>query len=269
MKRVQLFEFEDFHWFPSWIRAAMTNLIVVMHKLMGTKEVIVPIVERALKISNQKHIVDMGSGSGGIMPMVLETLNAGRSESEAVQLLLTDLHPNQAFIEQIEQENNPNLSFYSKSVDATNFEKAPAGIKTMMNSFHHMPPTEAKSILQSAQKNKETFLIYEMAENKIPLVLWWLFLPVSLCIVFVMALILTPFAQQVTFKQLIFTYLIPIIPIFYAWDGQASMPRMYAFNDLETMIADFKSEDYRWEIDQAKNAKGKASGYYVLGYPLN
>ena len=40
MKRVQLFEFEDFDWFPDTFRSTMTKLIVVMHKIFGTKEVI-------------------------------------------------------------------------------------------------------------------------------------------------------------------------------------------------------------------------------------
>jgi len=32
MKRIHLFEFEDFSWFPNWLRVRMTRLIVVMHR---------------------------------------------------------------------------------------------------------------------------------------------------------------------------------------------------------------------------------------------
>lgn len=35
MKKIQLFEFEDFNWFPNWIRACMAKLIVVMHGVFG------------------------------------------------------------------------------------------------------------------------------------------------------------------------------------------------------------------------------------------
>ena len=40
MKRIQLVEFEDFKWFPSIWHSTMTKLIVVIHKILGTKEVI-------------------------------------------------------------------------------------------------------------------------------------------------------------------------------------------------------------------------------------
>ena len=40
MKRVQLFEFEDFDCFPDTFRSTMTKLIVVMHKIFGTREVL-------------------------------------------------------------------------------------------------------------------------------------------------------------------------------------------------------------------------------------
>ena len=36
MKRIQLFELEDYPWFPHWLRACLTRLMVVMHQLLGT-----------------------------------------------------------------------------------------------------------------------------------------------------------------------------------------------------------------------------------------
>jgi len=38
MKRIQLFEFEDFNWFPNWLRKCLTRMMVVMHKLLNTSE---------------------------------------------------------------------------------------------------------------------------------------------------------------------------------------------------------------------------------------
>ena len=38
------------------------------------------------------------------------------------------------------------------------------------------------------------------------------------------------------FRQLFFTYAVPIIPIFFAWDGQASMPRIYSLEDLDELM---------------------------------
>ncbi len=266
MKRIQLFEFEDFHWFPHWIRSCMTNLLIVMHKLMGTKEVLVSILSEIRKEHSFDQIVDLGSGSGGIMPDVVDEMNQ-KDRDNMVHLLLSDLHPNEKSIHDFNTNEDSSTRYHTTSVDATHLAKAPKGLKTMINSFHHMPPQKAKMILASAQENKEALLIYEMAENKMPLLLWWLLLPISLTIVFVMALILTPFSRPITVQQLIFTYLIPIIPIFYAWDGQASLPRMYTFKDVESLLKPIRNDDYIWEIKQGKRLNGKTLGYYILGLP--
>lgn len=131
-----------------------------------------------------------------------------------------------------------------------------------------MRPKDARKILESAQKNKQPLLIYEMAENNIPLLAWWLFLPISLMILIIMVLFMTPSLKPLTWRQIIFTYLIPIIPLCYAWDGQASLPRMYAFKDLDILLSGLGSEDYKWKKGYAKNNAGKKKGTYLIGFPV-
>lgn len=269
MKRIQLFEFEDFHWLPKPIRTGVTNLIVVLHKLLGTSEVLVNLIEEAKNKYHFNQIVDLGSGSGGAMLDVIQQLNTEES-STPTELILTDLHPNPDFIQSIKKLNRTHVHYQEESVDATNFSRTPKGLKTMVNSFHHMPPDTAKKILQSAQKNQEPILIYEMGENFVPTLLWWLFLPLSLIILIIMVLFMTPFVRPFTWKQLLFTYFIPVIPLVYAWDGQASTMRTYTFEDIrDDLLGEIEDSDhYVWEISKAKKKNGKNLGYYVLGYPV-
>lgn len=264
MKRVQLFEFEDFSWFPESFRQAMTNLIIVFLKMMGTAEVIQKQIERIQKMHGFKRIIDLGSGSGGAMPVVVEKLNS--ENEEKIQLLLTDLHPSKKVVEYYNSQNRDDIHYKTDSLDATRLTETPEGLKTMINSFHHMPPETAKEILRSAKDNHEPLFIYELAENKIPTLIWALFLPIALPILIVMTWFMTPFTKP-SWQQIVFTYLIPIIPICYAWDGQASYPRTYSFSDIEEMLNDLQDDTYDWEFGQAKNAKGKSSGYYILGLP--
>lgn len=264
MKRIQLFEFEDQSWFPGKMRISLTKLIIVLHKIMGLSDVLKGLIRKGLQESGKQSVVDLGSGSGGPMVEIFQSL---KEEDTLISMTLTDLYPNKESIRSIEDLKLQGLSYYNQPVDATNLHQAPEGLKTMINSFHHMNPGQARGILQSAVDNNESILIYEMAENKIPLILWWLFLPVSLVILIVMVLFMTPFVRPLTFYQLFFTYLIPIIPIFYAWDGQASLPRMYTTGDVEELLNDVNSGSYKWEISTANNKKGKAQGYYILGTP--
>ncbi|MCB0639544.1 MAG: hypothetical protein KDC54_23120 [Lewinella sp.] len=266
MKRIQLFEFEDFPWLPKPIRAGITNLIVVFHRVTGTREVIAGLVGQARSRLGFNRIVDMGSGSGGAMPGVVAMLNE-QTDTTPLQLLLTDLHPSPAVIREINDRQLPHLQYREEPLDATELNQAPEGLKTMVNSFHHIPPAQAQAILRSAQENREPLLIYEMAENNIPTLLWWLLLPLSLTIVFLMALFLTPSVRPLGWKQLVLTYLIPVIPLIYAWDGQASLVRMYTFDDLRQMLSELPQDGYHWEMGKAPRANGKTLGYYLLGYP--
>lgn len=78
---------------------------------------------------------------------------------------------------------------------------------------------------------------------------------------------MTPFVKPLTWRQLVFTYLIPIIPICYAWDGQASLPRMYAANDIDELLNGLGKNNYYWEHGPAKRSNGKKLGTYIVGYP--
>lgn len=264
MKRVQLFEFEDFSWFPTTFRSTMTKIIVVFHKIFNTKEVIGKLIKEVREKHEFDRIVDMGAGSGGAMPMVIEHYNS--ENQNKVDLLLTDLHPNSNFVTKFNAENRTNMTYHSESLDATNLANAPEGLKTMMNSFHHMTPEMSRKILKSAQENKQPILIYEMGENVIPLPIWWLLLPISLPLVALTAILFLPFIKPLNFKDILFTWLIPIIPILYAWDGQASAPRTYTFSDIEELKPE-QDDEYFWEVKHARNNKGKKLGYYIMGYP--
>jgi hypothetical protein len=264
MKRIQLFEIEDFQWFPKSIRNSMTNLIMVLLRMMGTADVLGRLISEARKKYSFNQVVDLGSGSGGAMPETINKLNQSNPEAP-VNLMLTDLYPNPEIIKQF--EDNDFIRYNKTSVDAESFRDVPEGLKTMINSFHHMPPQKAKNILKSASDAKQAILIYELAENKMPLIVWWLFLPISLCLLIVITLFMTPFVRPMSWQQIVFTYIIPVIPICYAWDGQASYPRTYSYDDLNAMLAEIEDSAYEWQVAPAKKDNGKNAGYYILGYP--
>lgn len=267
MKRLELFEFEDFNWLPDVIRTGVTNLIKVFHGLIGTTDVLVEVITNCRRKINFNQILDVGSGSGGPMIEVIDKINRGNEAGNSIKLLLSDKYPNTKIVQRINDLDLSNVSYLTSSVDALEMKNLPSGLKTMIASFHHMPPNTARQILSSAEVNKEPILVYELAENNIPVVVWWLFLPVSLTILVIMSLIMTPFVRPLTLTQIAFTYLIPVIPIVYAWDGQASIMRTYTFEDIKALIGERKNESYVWEIGQARKSNAKKAGYYIFGYP--
>lgn len=269
MKRLELFEFEDFNWLPDYIRTGVTNLIKVFHSLVGTKDVLVGVITDCQEKIKFNQIIDLGSGSGGPMIEVVDKINMANEVEKPIKLFLSDKYPNAKTVRRINDLELPNVEYLKHSVDALEMKNSPNGLKTMIASFHHMPPSIAKQILSSAEESKEPILIYELAENNIPVMVWWLLLPISLTVLVVMSLIMTPLVRPLTINQIVFTYIIPVIPIVYAWDGQASIMRTYTFEDIKALIGKRKNERYVWEICQAKKSNSKKAGYYIFGYSEN
>lgn len=260
MKRIDLFEFEDLPWFPNWMRICLTRLIVVMHKILNTSDDLVPLIKRALDHSDKNIIVDLCSGSGGPMIEVFKKLVA-EGEYSNVKLMLTDLYPNLEMASKINSSGLQNVVYKSSPVDALNVIPELTGVRTMVGSFHHMKPDAARKILQNAKERKVPICIYEISDNGYPTFLWWMTVPV----IFIMALFLTPFVRPLTWKQIIFTYLIPVIPMFFAWDGAVSNVRTYTLEDLDILLEGLESDEYRWEKGKISN---KANKLYLLGIPI-
>ena len=155
---------------------------------------------------------------------------------------------------------NPALTYQLAPVDALQVPAELAGVRTMVGSFHHMSPALARSILQHARDSRQAICIYEMSDNSLPIALWW----VSLPMIFLMVFFLTPFARPLTWKQLVFTYLLPVIPLCFAWDGAVSNARTYTLEDLDQLLAGLETDDYKWEKGRIT---GKAKKLYLLGLP--
>jgi len=259
MKRIHLFEFEDFNWFPNWLRSSLTRLINVMHRLLNTDEEIAEKLSEILLESEQKKLVDLCSGSGGPMPNVFHLLST-KYGIKGLSLTLTDLYPNINAAELINSENN-SITYQKTSVDASDVDSSLGGQRTMICSFHHMDKQTARKILKDAFTNKQALFILEISDNSFPKWLWWISIPIN----FIMCFFITPFVKPLTWYQLVFTYIIPIIPIFYAWDGAVSNARTYTLEDLDQLLEGLESTDYRWEKGIIK---GKSRKIFLSGNPL-
>lgn len=266
MKRVHVPEIEDWRLTPRWLRDSLTRQIRVMCRVMGCEHAIASVLGDALVETSERHVVDMGSGAGGIMPEVLTALRARGGGLEETRMTLSDRFPNREAIAAIDALAVDGLDYLGVPVDATNLEAAPDGVKTMINSFHHLRPREARAVLESAHASQTPILIFELADNRLPFLLWAVTLPLGLAITFAFSLLLTPFVRPLTARQLLFTYVVPLVPLMYAWDGQASYPRIYGPADVPTLTAGL-GDGYRWTSGDGRNHRGKKTGFYLLGTP--
>lgn len=260
MKRIHLFEFEDLAWFPNWSRRCLTRMMVVMHKILNTSGEMAELVNKVLNKTDSKRIVDLCSGSGGPMPEVVNILREKYGFID-IRLTMTDLFPNLEYAEKINSQGNLDIAYLTQSINATEIDLELKGLRTMVGSLHHMKPDVARQILKNAVKNKQPFCSLEISDNSFPNVLWWIAIPINI----LTSLVVSLFTRHMTWQQLVFTCLIPVIPITFAWYGAVSNARTYTLKDLDMLLKELDSDSYTWE---SGIINGKSKKIYLIGWPV-
>lgn len=258
MARLHLVEFEDLKWFPKNIRNYMTDFLQFTANKLDFYKTITPVLKKGVDASGTKQIIDLASGGGGGWLKLSEHIS---KEMPDVKVRLTDFYPNITAFKRT-QEKNPNVfTFEEKSVNALDVPKELKGLRTQFLSLHHFRPDDAQEIFQNAVDSNNPIAIFEAQKRSVGDFIKFFFSPINV-------LILTPFIRPFSFGRLLFTYLIPIVPIFVWWDGLVSVLRTYSDKEIHGLIAKLKNGDsFDWEVSFVKN--GPIKIYYVLGTPKN
>jgi hypothetical protein len=92
------------------------------------------------------------------------------------------------------------------------------------------------------------------------LLLAWTVLPVA-------QLLLTPFYRPFRLNRLVFTYLIPLIPLCTIWDGTVSVLRMYPVDELLQLArAADPAGRFAWQAGKKRHWWGPEVTY-LIGWP--
>ena len=240
--RIHLFEFEDLPWFPSVLRNAMTAYLTASWKMLPVGSAWAPLLGRALAAAPVPHIIDLCSGSGGPLNEVLAALKQTQME-----VIRTDLYP-----------SSPDVL----TVDARRVPDNLEGVRTLFAAFHHFRPEMARDILRDARDKNQPICVFE-ATRRHPAAL---LLPV---IVPLLVLVVMPRVRPVRALTLLFTYLIPILPVLIAWDGLVSHLRTYSADELKGFTAELSSANYSWEAGELSLPGVPFPLPYLIGLPVS
>ena len=254
MRRLHLFEFEDQSWFPASLRNAMTAYLECTYSVTPFPNAWAERMAPLLQSDDATPLVDLGSGSGGPVALVLAALAERGLRARAV---LTDLYPPAKI--KPGQSGAP-IEYWPKPVDAANVPAELGGIRTMFASFHHFRPDLARKILSDAFANRRPICVFEATSRTPAAVLSAILIPI-------LVLVLTPWIRPLSWVQLVFTYLIPILPLLMFWDGFVSQLRTYSVDELSGFIKDLRADDYTWEIGEIKLPRRPAGVPYLIGRP--
>ncbi|MEM6895478.1 MAG: hypothetical protein AAF554_17405 [Bacteroidota bacterium] len=253
MGRIHLFEFEDQKWFPSFMRNYMTDFLQFLSNKTGLYDPIIPILVKGLQRSKTNVIIDLGSGGGGGLLSINETLLEQMPE---IMITMTDFYPNLSAFTKVHKAA-PNIDYIKTPVDARNVPKDLKGLRTQFLSLHHFTPKDAHAILQNAVESENAVAVFEAQERSVPSFLAMVFSPLTV-------LFTTPFIRPFSWGRILFTYLIPLVPVFVLWDGMVSCLRTYSIKEMKTMVKKLhQTETYDWEINKVKSGPGMI--LYLLG----
>ena len=257
MGRLHLFEFEDQKWFPSFLRNYGTDFLQFLSNKTKLYKPIIPVLEKGLSANGENVMVDLASGGGGgLLWLNSELLH----KYPDLKIVLTDYYPNRSAFEYTKQQA-PNFEFISTSIDARKVPESLEGLRTQFLSLHHFKPHDARLILQNAVDSKSPIAIFEAQERSVPSILAMLFSPISV-------LLTTPLIRPFKWGRLLFTYLIPIVPLFVLWDGVVSSLRTYSLKEMDALVNSLENKDaFIWEIDRIKSGPGVI--LYLLGTKKN
>lgn len=256
MPRFHLFEFEDQRWFPKTIRNYMTDFLQFVTNKFDMFKGSVPIIKKGIEKSGGAQVIDLASGGGGAWLALVKHLKEAFPD---LKIKLTDYYPNHTAFEKMVADGKGHFEFEKQSVNALDVPAGLKGMRTQFLSFHHFTPEQAQQILQNAVDNQSVIGIFEGQQRSVAHFIQFFFSPINV-------LLMTPFIRPFSIGRIIFTYLIPVVPLFVWWDGLVSVLRTYSVKEMEEMTQQLKNGDsFEWEIGKVKS--GPVSNLYLLGYP--
>jgi hypothetical protein len=257
LPRLQLFELEDQSWFPTVIRDLSTDYIHFIESIFRLHRPVVPLLAAALRATQLEHVIDLCSGGGGPIPALERALAA---EGLHLRFTLTDRFPNLPAFHRVETISHGRITYAAHPVDARAVPKSLKGFRTIFNSFHHFPPSDAKVILRDAADVGEPIAIFEIPERSLLVILATLFTPLFVALA-------TPFIRPLGWRRLFWTYVVPLVPLTCLWDGIISQLRAYTVGELDRLTQDLAHDSYQWRTGQVPIPSTPGHVTYLLGLP--
>lgn len=255
LPRLQLFELEDLTWFPHTIRDLATDYLHFMETRFALHKPVVPLLRAMLVNSRTSSVVDLCSGGGGPVLAIYEALAA---EEIHVHFTLTDKFPNTSAFQRLSSQYPSGIQYIARPVDATNVPLHLVGLRTMFNSFHHFVPRSARLVLENAVQARQPIGLFEIPERSLLMMVPFLFTPIFVALA-------TLFIRPFRWTRLLWTYVIPLIPLTCWWDGLVSQWRAHTVEEMLNLTKGLDGFDWRAARVGIRGNPGHLT--YLLGVP--
>ncbi len=258
MKRMNSLEIADFHWFPQQWREYGMDILRFYSVRFRPFDGIVPLLRSAMESTGDRTLIDLGSGGGGPIEPVRAQLE--RNLGVPVAAVLTDAFPHHAAFARAALRSGGRVTYREKPVLAGQVPHDLQGFRTLFNVFHHFAPGGAGDVLADAIHQRQGIGIFEIVERSW---VWWVAMLLFPLFVWVVTPLLRPFRPT----RMLWTYILPVVPLTFMIDGLLSCLRSYSLGELREMAAG-AGGSYVWSSGQVPSSGGTRVTY-LIGRPCS
>lgn len=271
MRRLHLFEWEDQPWLPAVWRDFITDHLRYTSNEPMRRPVNAAVAERLRSVvarTGVRRIVDLCAGAGG--PLIDISAMLADEAGGSVEIVLTDLYPNVSAFRRVERESNGRIQARYAPTNAFDVPADLDGVRTLFTALHHFTPEQVNQVLADAVRKAMPIAVFEPLERSMRMV----------ALVGLMSLARgfthTPRVGRLTLARAVFTYVVPVAPLLFAWDGMVSAIRTYTPDELLAMASSATGNGsqgpgggYRWEAGrfEVDGPYGPMPTTYLLGMP--
>lgn len=227
MNRKQLPQISNQLWFPGFLRNNVHEFMTWFVDAVHAAKPFMPVIEKGLQNAPEKRIINID-------------LNFAAGIETLKPYLANDI--------QVE------------SVTDTNSLPGNKGLVTFINCFHQLDQRNAKNWLEKIVETVNPVAVVEGNNDS----LWQVF---GMMVIVPLTVIFTaPFVKPFRLSRIIFSWLIPILPVVTFIDGFLALFKLYAPDDLDELVSKIDSGVYVWESGKLDNGRG-GKIIYLLGIP--
>ena len=255
--RFHLFEFHELPWFPAVWRDLLTDFLSFYASAFKPYAGVAPLLADALKEAGDSRIVDLCSGAGQPLLSLVPALR--RLGLRDLQVTLTDKYPNLEAWKSV-GETDVVVTYLETSIDAVDVPSNLKGFRTLFTSFHHFRPDAALAVLVDAVSKDEGVGVFEYTERN------WLIWTLPILLIPPFVWLCTPFIRPFRWPTLVWTYLIPVVPMIAMWDGFVSSLRTYSVGEIKDLVRQVGNQGFEWKIGRTRSI-GLSRVTYAIGIP--
>jgi hypothetical protein len=254
MKRRHWIEISDEPWCPQGIRRAATDYCRFVTEVTGVYNAVAPLLVEALQRTGDRRVLDLGSGAAGPWIGLQRSLH---NMGEDVAVCLSDHNPDIEAFERARRLSQQALTYRAEPVDATEVPSDLPGFRTFFSAFHHLRPDQARAVLALAVAQGKGVAVFECGGRGILEFLALLGTPIRV-------LLITPFILPFRWSRLLWTYLLPVMPLVLLFDTVVSCLRMYSVEELRDLTVGL---DYQWQAGTVRARPIPVPITYLIGVP--